>query len=469
MIRHASPDTKAAVVLIGTLLFGLCLARLQSHLLFHALVEIFTISVEWSVFFLAWNSRRFLRQQYLLLVGIASLFVGVIDVFHTLAYQGMNVLPTGGANLASQLWIAGRWVQALSFLAAPLFFRRQLNPHLTVGVYGVITVALLAALLRTPAFFPDCFIEGEGLTPFKIGSEYAVVAVLAAAAVLLFREQRELDPIVLRQLTAAIFLTISAGLAFTLYEDVYGLMNVAGHMLRFIAFALIYRAIIVTGVERPWDLLFRDLAQSEDALRRANEALRQSDERYRAFVANSSEGICRVEATTPVPLGVPEEECLRLLLQRASVAESNDVFAKMTGGRPLTDGELLRSFVRSGCRQAEGEVCERGGDGTLRWAEESLTGVVENGRLLRIWRVRRDVTERKRAAAERERLIDELRRALAEVKTLSGLLPICANCKKIRDDGGYWTQVESYLLQKADVSFTHGICPDCMKKLYPGF
>ena len=469
MIRHASPDTKAAATLVGTLLFGLCLARLQSHLLFHTLVELFTIAVEWSVFFLAWNSRRFLKQHYLLLIGIASLFVGVIDVFHTLGYRGMNVLPTGGANLAAQLWIAGRWVQALSFLAAPLFFRRQLNPYVTAGIYGVVTTALLAATLRNPALFPDCFIEGQGLTAFKIGSEYAIVAVLAASAVILLREQRQLDPIVLRQLAAAIFLTISAGLAFTLYADVYGLMNVAGHLLRFIAFCLIYRAIIVTGVERPWELLFRDLAQSEEALRQAVEALRQSDERYRAFVANSSEGICRVEANPPVPLDVGEEERLRLLLECACVAESNGVFASMTGGQPLPDGELLRSFVRSGCERAEGEVCERDGDGSPRWAEESLTGVVENGRLLRIWRVRRDVTERKRAAAERERLIAELRKALAEVKTLSGLLPICANCKKIRDDGGYWTQVESYLLQKADVSFTHGICPDCMQQLYPGF
>jgi hypothetical protein len=166
---------------------------------------------------------------------------------------------------------------------------------------------------------------------------------------------------------------------------------------------------------------------------------------------------------------VSEEERLRLLLERASVAEWNDVFARMTDGQPLADSELVRAFVRSGCRRAEGEICERDAGGATRWAEESLTGVVEDGQLLRVWRVRRDVTERKRAAAERERLIAELRKALAEVKTLSGLLPICANCKKIRDDGGYWTQVESYLLQKADVSFTHGICPDCMKRLYPGF
>ena len=80
-----------------------------------------------------------------------------------------------------------------------------------------------------------------------------------------------------------------------------------------------------------------------------------------------------------------------------------------------------------------------------------------------------DVTERKRAATERERLITELRNALAEVTRLSGLLPICANCKKIRDDKGYWTQVEAYLGQRANVSFSHGICPECIKMLYPDY
>jgi hypothetical protein len=56
---------------------------------------------------------------------------------------------------------------------------------------------------------------------------------------------------------------------------------------------------------------------------------------------------------------------------------------------------------------------------------------------------------------------------LANIKTLSGLLPICASCKKIRDDKGYWNQIETYIKNHSDATFTHGICPDCMEKLYP--
>jgi DNA-binding response OmpR family regulator len=73
---------------------------------------------------------------------------------------------------------------------------------------------------------------------------------------------------------------------------------------------------------------------------------------------------------------------------------------------------------------------------------------------------------KRRAEEEKERLIVELRRALANVKTLSGLLPICANCKKIRNDDGYWTMVETYLSEHSEAEFSHGICPDCGKDLY---
>ena len=69
---------------------------------------------------------------------------------------------------------------------------------------------------------------------------------------------------------------------------------------------------------------------------------------------------------------------------------------------------------------------------------------------------------------EKEKLIVELQEALAKVKTLSGLLPICSSCKKIRDDKGYWNQIETYIRQRSEAEFTHSICPNCAKMLYPG-
>ena len=81
----------------------------------------------------------------------------------------------------------------------------------------------------------------------------------------------------------------------------------------------------------------------------------------------------------------------------------------------------------------------------------------------------REISERKRAEEEREKLISELEVALYKVKTLSGMRPICASCKKIRDDKGYWNQIEAYIGDHSEAQFSHGICPDCAKKLYPEF
>jgi PAS domain S-box-containing protein len=92
-----------------------------------------------------------------------------------------------------------------------------------------------------------------------------------------------------------------------------------------------------------------------------------------------------------------------------------------------------------------------------------------SGQIIGASSIARDISERKREEAERLQLIHELTDALQRVKTLSGLLPICAACKKIRDDGGYWQSVEVYIRDHSDAEFSHSICPECMAKQYPEF
>ena len=83
--------------------------------------------------------------------------------------------------------------------------------------------------------------------------------------------------------------------------------------------------------------------------------------------------------------------------------------------------------------------------------------------------LKKEVDNRWQAEKEKNRLILDLQKALGEVKTLSGLFPICANCKKIHDDKGYWKQIESYLKDHSEAEFSHSICPDCAKRLHPDF
>jgi len=91
-------------------------------------------------------------------------------------------------------------------------------------------------------------------------------------------------------------------------------------------------------------------------------------------------------------------------------------------------------------------------------SKKRMTGIIESFQ---------DITERKKLEDEKAKLIEQLQSSLEKVKLLSGLIPICASCKKIRDDKGYWNQIESYIRNHSEAEFSHGICPECAHKLYP--
>jgi hypothetical protein len=94
----------------------------------------------------------------------------------------------------------------------------------------------------------------------------------------------------------------------------------------------------------------------------------------------------------------------------------------------------------------------------LRNAVGQITGAIV---------INQDITDRRRSELERERLVKQLQAAMTQVHTLSGLLPICAGCKKIRDETGQWRSVEAYVEDRSTVQFSHGICPDCVARIYP--
>ncbi|MCK4653239.1 MAG: response regulator [Candidatus Cloacimonetes bacterium] len=106
-------------------------------------------------------------------------------------------------------------------------------------------------------------------------------------------------------------------------------------------------------------------------------------------------------------------------------------------------------------------------DGTLVPVSISAASILVNGKSVGSFVIYKDISKQKKAEDEREKVIIDLQKALDEVKALSGLIPICSHCKKIRDDSGYWEQVEYYISKRSGVDFSHSICPECMKKYYP--
>ncbi|OGP68397.1 MAG: hypothetical protein A2169_07910 [Deltaproteobacteria bacterium RBG_13_47_9] len=198
--------------------------------------------------------------------------------------------------------------------------------------------------------------------------------------------------------------------------------------------------------------------------KQAEEALRESEQRYRSLFDRIPIGLYQ---TTP----------------QGQIIDANPALVKMLGYQDRMSLHALNAadtYVNKEARTRWQSIMGREGvilnyqkelrrfDGAIIWVNENTRVIRDKEDHVLFYEGSfQDITERKRIEEEREKLIRELQEALAKVKKLSGFLPICASCKKIRGDKGYWEQVEVYIRDHSEAEFSHGICPDCMKKLYP--
>lgn len=198
----------------------------------------------------------------------------------------------------------------------------------------------------------------------------------------------------------------------------------------------------------------------------AEAALKESEERFRTIVETMQEGILLTDKNMDVAYANHNMEVLfGLTLEE-------------TKHRPVYNyfPENLRSILTGKIADRKKGISERYDvelqrkDGSFHHILISATPLMDHeGRFIGILSILSDVTEYKKMVEERERLIAELQDALANIRKLSGLLPICSSCKKIRDDQGYWSQLEEYIHEHSEAEFTHSLCPECLQALYPRF
>jgi PAS domain S-box-containing protein len=280
--ENASTGKKQSVVnlrelfVFCALLVGIFLTRLYNYPLFHSLSEMFSILIALGLFLIAWNTRENIQNKGLLFLGIAYFFVALIDLVHTLAYKGMGVFPEFTSNLPTQLWIGARYLESISLLIAPIFIERPFKPHLIFLSYSlVVTLIFLSIFLF--GIFPTCYVEGSGLTTFKIVSEYVISGILLLSMYLYFQKRAFFPGESLVLIEFSLIFTVFSEITFTQYVGVYGVANMIGHIFKVISFYLIYLAVISTGLRKPMDLLWR--------------ALKESEEKYRNLVEGMAEGV----------------------------------------------------------------------------------------------------------------------------------------------------------------------------------
>jgi hypothetical protein len=272
-------------------------------------------------------------------------------------------------------------MQSLSLLIAPLLISRKLKLNFIFLGYSVATL-LLSAFIFYWQSFPVCFVEGAGLTPFKKISEYVISLLLLGAIFTMWQKRREFDTEVLRFLLAAIIVTVASELSFTLYESPFGLPNLVGHFLKIVAFYLIYKAIIETGLVKPYNLLFRNLKQSEEQYRDLYE------EAPNAYFSCGVDGyVVRANRRATELLGYSRDE----LVGRPVF----ELYAETPNGKAKAQKIFQRFLAGDEISNEELEMCRA--DGSKVWISLSVRPIRDKeGRVVASRSIVMDISEHKR-------------------------------------------------------------------------
>ena len=388
------------LLLLGALLpAGRFFASAEDYLPLHIVCEFIPIVVSSMVFSLAWNFRQRPENSNQVILGAGFLAVTLIDLAHTLSYAGMPALITpGGTEKAINFWLAGRLFAALTLLAVALLPARRWSSWSCYGVLGAVlapTAVVLWLGLAHADWLPRTFVAGQGLTPFKIGAEYLLVALYALAALQLYRRARRADNTDLLWLAAAAWVQALAEIYFARYTEPTDLYNLFGHVYKAVAYLMVYRALFVVGVKSPYRQLELERARLKALVTTIPDLvwLKDVDGVYLA---------CNPEFERL--FGAKEEEIVGKTDYDFVDRELADFFrdhdrAAMAAGRPLRNEEWL-NFAVGGHR------------GLFETTKSPMHD--SDGAIIGVLGVSHDITERKRIEGELAQSQQQLEAQVAE-------------------------------------------------------
>ena len=225
--------------------------------------------------------------------------------------------------------------------------------------------------------------------------------------------------------------------------------------------AVILTALLLIGLA-----LFASYRNAIHAIReqaKAEQMLKESEERYRSLYQNAKEAIYVAQDQM---IKFPNPQALKLYGWPEEILNSRSFtdFIHKDDRQMVLERHQARLRGKKPPETYPFRIVTQAGE--VKWVELKVAPITWENRTGALCFLT-DITARRQNEADREKLISDLKEALANVKTLHGLLPVCANCKKIRDDGGYWNKIESYIEDHSEAEFSHSICPECEQELYP--
>ncbi len=248
---------------IGLAIFLISIS-FSNFILFHTLSELFAIIIAILMCVVAWQMYPFTKNNFLMYLGAGYFWIACLDLVHALSYKGLAIIPNVDPGMPIEFWIVNRFLEAILLASAPWFLNHQLNREKFFIFFGVGAVSVILIIIYTD-IFPEVFIEGKGLTIFKVVSEYIIITILIAALIFLKKCDHLLEKRIVNVMVISILLTMFAELAFTFYVDVYGFSNLVGHIFKLFSFWLIFMAMVKTTLKEPF-LVMSKSASTYDAI-----------------------------------------------------------------------------------------------------------------------------------------------------------------------------------------------------------
>ncbi len=384
------------------LVFGVYITHLHSDVLFHVVAEMFTITVGYGIFIFGYTTRNLVKEPYTQFLSVAFLFIISLDLIHLLAYPKMNILPDNSENLSMQLRLVARFMQAGSLLAATWFIGNHIRWNLTWGAFG-ITFWLTIISVFYWKNFPAYLSTGYTLTPFAFACESLIVILLTITAVRLYRKRANFDAEVFNWLIVGVSASALAEFWTLFWGSALNQAIIAEHLFKVLAFYAFYRAVVYTGITKPFALLLRTEQEHKKALAAEvatrTAELRASEERYRRLTERLPDLVYRYRWEEPrgyVYMN-PTTEQITGYPPKAFYANPN-LFFNIIHPDDREWWARYRDNINDfpWYQPIESRIIHK--DGHVVWTEERIVPVYDtSGKLIAIESTIRDITAQKHA------------------------------------------------------------------------
>lgn len=349
-----------------------------NYLFFHTVAELFPVVIAWSFFIIAWNTKGIIKSDVIIFLGVAYLFIGGIDILHAFSYQGFNFIVGAdkGANPATQLWIIARYMESVTLATALFLLSKKVNIGLGFITYGAFFIIAICSIFAWD-IFPDCYITGSGLTPFKKYSEYTIIVIFTTTLCLLHHKRELFGKKIYPLIASALIFKILSELSFTLYVDIYGLLNFIGHVLKVISFYLMYMVLIRFGLSEPYKALFKGLSNSEKRYRQ----MFNTNTSVKMIISPQTASIVKVNQAACDFYGYSEDELLSMKISDINSLSPDETQREMEQAK--REHKLYFNFVH---QLKSGELRD----------VEVYSGPVKQGDDTYLYSIIHDVTDKKK-------------------------------------------------------------------------